>query len=484
MKNINEKFLLLLLIVLLTTVSCSHKISPSEPTLPVQDSKIDTLPNLATISSEINIPVQIDLKPLYILAEKNIDSIFNSPGYPDKWVYEGCATRYKYSFRRGPLQMKATGNTLNFGFTGYYKVIGSTRACVNGTPISPWTPPCKCGFSEGERRVSISFSGTFILQPDYKFRLFVNVLEPQAIDKCEVCFWGQDITTQVMREIKINLEDAKKNMEQSYAVTDLRPWFQQLWDQLNENYNIDGLGWLQVHPHQVHINSLYASNDTLNIFMGLSASPVISFEKPVLQKSSIPKISNSATAPGFNIFVDAVLHYDSLGKILNQQVAGLSIELDKGPLKKEFIIDACQLYGAGNEKMIVKVKFGGSAEGTAYFTGKPTYDPFLRIVEIKDLDFDIRTKDKFLKTASWLFNKKITDEISSYTKFDLNPIFDSTRNQLNQQLNSEWIPGVHSFGNITKINLVGIYPSNQFLIIRSNCSGFLSMQVNPAYLKF
>lgn len=58
--------------------------------------------------------------------------------------------------------------------------------------------------------MSVSFVNSFIVQPDYKVRLSVNRMEPQPLNKCEVCFWGQDITSQVMKELKSDLDDAKK----------------------------------------------------------------------------------------------------------------------------------------------------------------------------------------------------------------------------------------------------------------------------------
>jgi hypothetical protein len=85
----------------------------------------------------------VNLKPMFLMAEKSVDTIFTSPNYPDGWMQEGCDTRYKYSFRRSPLKMVGSGNTLTIGFTGFYKIIGSTRVCVNGTVVSPWTPACK-----------------------------------------------------------------------------------------------------------------------------------------------------------------------------------------------------------------------------------------------------------------------------------------------------------------------------------------------------
>src|SRR5690606_5321692 len=139
--------------------------------------RIDSLPE-----SRINIPIQVNLRPFYALAEQNVDTVFTSENYPDGWIQPDCATRYKYHFRRSPLEISMNGTTLNLGFTGYYKIIGSTRACVSGTVISPWTPPCRCGFDEGERRVKVSFTNTFKLHSNYILNNTIVRNEPEALD--------------------------------------------------------------------------------------------------------------------------------------------------------------------------------------------------------------------------------------------------------------------------------------------------------------
>src|SRR5690242_918174 len=108
--------------------SFSQKINPARPDLSPGNFRFDSLPN-----SEINIPIQVNLKPLFAMADKSVDTLFTSPNYPDDWVQEGCDIRYKYSFRRGPLKITGSGNTLTLGFTGFYKIVGSTRLCVKGT---------------------------------------------------------------------------------------------------------------------------------------------------------------------------------------------------------------------------------------------------------------------------------------------------------------------------------------------------------------
>lgn len=463
---------LLLAVISLLIFSCSHKINPERPSLSVTHFKLDSLPN-----SEINIPIQINLKPLYAMAEKQVDTLFTSPNYPNGWVQEECNTRYKYSFRRSPLQMKASGTSLNLGFTGYYKIIGSTRVCVAGAAISPWTSPCSCGFDEPERRVNVSFTNSLTLLPDYKVKLAIKRNEPQALDKCEICFWGQDITKQVLSGLKEELDTAKAALERNYGIIDLKPQFQQVWNQLIKSYNIYDMGWLKVNPQQLKINNIFAKDDSLYVYLGVSARPVISFEKPFDYPSTIPAIGNINRQQGFSIFLDAMLNYDSLSTILNRHIANKEFDFAKGPVKKKFIIRDCRLYGTGNEKIIIKVNFAGTDNGSFYLTGKPVYTRETHILEIKNIDFDIKSKDALLKTSEWLFSRRIINEISKNTRFDLNTYTDSAKLQINQQLNREWVKGIRGSGQIDDIQLIGIYPTNQSLVIRSNCSGNLSVKV-------
>ncbi len=459
--------------LLIVVTSYSQKINPENPDLSPGNFKLDSLPN-----SEINIPIQINLKPVYTMAEKSVDTMFTSPNYPDGWVQDGCATRFKYVFRRSKLQMKATGTSMTLGFTGYYKIVGSTRVCVNGTVISPWTPACRCGFGdEGERRVNVSFTNSLSIQPDFKVKLGIKRNEPQALDKCEVCFWGQDITKQVLKGLTTELDAAKKDLDKSYGTVDLKPRFQQVWNQLNKVYNIYGLGWLKINPQKIRINNLFALNDSLNIFIGLSAKPSIGFEKPAEQTSAIPNLGTFSRQPGFSIFLDAVLNYDSLGNILNQQVKGQEFNFKKGFVKKKFIIDECKIYGGGFEKLIIKIKFSGTNTGVVYLVGKPVYNKEKRTIEVTDIDFDIKSKNVLIGSVDWIFDKKITKEISKNARFELGSYIDTAKITINKELNKEWVKGIRSYGNIKDISLISIYPMQQHLIIRSNCAGELSVKV-------
>jgi hypothetical protein len=294
MFNISKPDFFNLLLISLLFVSCSKRIIPDKPFLSKTNFKMDSLPE-----SEVNIPIQVNMKPLYELAEKNVATIYTSPNWPDDWVTIDCANRYKYQFRRGSLQFIATGSTMNLAFTGYYKIIGSTRVCLGNTVISPWTPPCRCGFDEGERRVNVGFINTVKVSPDYKINLNISRQEPTPIDKCTVCFFGADITNQVMKGLKTELDLAKKSIEDSFGVVDLKPQVQLLWNKLNTSYNLYGLGWLKINPQRIRLINLFARNDSLNIFLGMTAKPVISLERPADLMTLAPGLDNSVSKPGF-----------------------------------------------------------------------------------------------------------------------------------------------------------------------------------------
>jgi len=448
-------------------------------TISFSQTNIDGLPQ-----SEINIPFQINLRPFYAMAEKNVDTVFTSPNYPVDWLQADCASRYKYYFKRSPLQMTANGNRLNLSFIGLYKIIGSTRACVSGAVISPWTPDCKCGFSEGDRKVNIGFISTFNFQPNYILTTKTIRTEPQPLNKCTVCFWGQDITKTVMDGMKRELDLSKKAMEDSFSVINLRPYIQQAWNKLSDVYNIPNVGFFSLNPKRLHMDNIIAKNDFLNINIGVAATPTISFIKPSASVTPVPALTRIPTTDGFNIHLEAALQYDSLSTVLNGLLMDKRFELSEGIIKKHLIIKKTAVSGDDKGNLLIKMDFGGSHNGTVFFVGKPVYDPGKKLIEVKDLNYDLKTNSFLLKTAKWLFNKRIVNEMKKAANFNLTSYYDTATTTLNSWLNKEWTKGIRGTGFISDLKLTVVSALPQHLLIRSNCTGKLNVQITSIDLKF
>lgn len=463
----------LLVLTLCSMTAGGQRIDPGRPDQGPDPFFLDSLP-----VSEINIPIRVNLRPLFAMAEKSVDTIFTSPNYPNGWVQDGCDTRYKYRFRRSPLFFRGAGSSLEIGFTGYYQITGSSRVCVNGTVISPWTPPCRCGVDEPERRVNVSFTNSMAVSPDYRVRLQVKRNEPLPLDKCEVCFWGQNITKQVMGGLTEELDISKREMEKTYGNVDLRPYFQEVWAHLNTVYDVYGLGWLKINPQQFRLNQVSINRDSLDIQLGLTARPVISVLRPIELFSPMPNLGGSSRSPGFSVFMDAVMSYDSLGALMNEKLKGREFEFKKAFIKKKFIIDTCRVYGGGYDRLVIRVDFSGTNSGVIYLVGRAVYKTDARVIEVEDIDFDIKSKNILLGSADWLFDKKITREIARQARFELGDYIDSAKITLGTQLNREWRPGIRSRGAIRDMSIIGIHPLADRLVVRSHCSGELSVMVD------
>jgi hypothetical protein len=284
------------------------------------------------------------------------------------------------------------------------------------------------------------------------------------------------MTSTVMQRLKAQLDEARHAMIDTLQSINLRPQFQQVWDLLNTVQPLYNYGYLQINPQKIRISNITAVNDTMVFSMGISARPVITQQLPQVSRTVIPDISTSLPARGFNIYIDAYLDYDSLSKILNENLLHKRIDLEK--MGKYVILDKCSVYGANNEKLIIKVNFSGSETGVFYLTGKPVFDAEKKILNMENLEYDIQTRDILIKSAEWLFNKRILKELQSYSSFDISQYEKMLIDKMNAQLKAEIKPGISMTGEVKSMSINKIYPFSEKLVIRFSTSGSLDITVN------
>jgi hypothetical protein len=232
------------------------------------------------------------------------------------------------------------------------------------------------------------------------------------------------------------------------------------------------------------MENIAVKNDLLNIDLGITATPSVSFIKPASGKTIVPNLSATATNGGFSINIEAALQYDSLSKVINGYLAGKRFEVSEGLIKKHVIIKECNIRSGSSNNMVIAAEFTGSHNGTVYFTGKPFYNEAAKKIELQDFDYDLKTKDFLLKAAKWLFDKRIVAEIKKYTVIDLSAYYNTAATTMNNWLNKEWTKGIKGSGKIAEVKLTGVHALKQHLLIRTACSGTLNVAVNEIDLNF
>ena len=470
------KYLLLLL-----AASYTSLLTMGQSQAPVPDTATQTAvvvnPNPI---SEIDIPVRVALKPVYAWANKFVDTLYTSPNYPADWVLDGCETRYQYRFVRGPFAFRATNDALFVTFSGFYGVRGSTRVCT-GIGNSPWTPTCSCGFgTEKPRRIDAGFAVRFNLLPTYQLGVTVNQTNPVAVDKCEMCFFGKDVTKTVATQLKTELDASIADMQKQLQTFSLKPYLQTLWDTLQQPYRLPGFGYLHMQPTAIRISQARLRADTLLLSLGLSARPELK-DASIANKNPLPALTDFTQRSGFRIFVAQHLPYDSLSMIMNSQIGGKEFTVGKGLIKKTVRIDSIRLIGGG-QKMFIKVHVGKGVQGAFYAEAIPVWNPAAQQLTLEQMDFHVESRQWLVRTASWMLDGTITQKLKQYSSFNLADKTRELSTTMLRQMNRTIMPGIISKGYLDKFLVNKLQAAPGGLFIDGSVEGKLWLEIDAAAL--
>jgi hypothetical protein len=198
----------------------------------------------------------------------------------------------------------------------------------------------------------------------------------------------------------------------------------------------------------------------------------------------VPNLTPAGGKSGFNIFLDAALNYDSLSHVVNGYLRGKRFDFKEAIFKRYVVVDSCKVKSTINGDLKVDVQFSGSHTGAVSFTGKPFYNEATKSIEIANLDYDLVTKDFLLKTAKWLFNKKIINELKKSTTFNMTSYYDTASAALNKWINKEWMKGMKSTGKVNELKLVKVNALPEYLYIQTNCAGDLGLKIEELNWSF
>ncbi|MCA0381831.1 MAG: DUF4403 family protein [Bacteroidetes bacterium] len=457
-------------------VAAQDVVAPPPPDTATKNAVvINSLPQ-----SEIDIPIRMDLRPIFQFANQFIDTLYTSPNYPNDWVMDGCSVRYQYRFVRGPMQFKAVNNVLYVSFSGYYGVRGSTRVCT-GIGNTPWTPACSCGFgSEKPRRIDAGFVIQLKVLPDFRLGMVVNSVNPTAVDKCEVCFFGKDITQTVASQLKAELDASIKGFTKQMEQFSLKPYLKIAWDSLQVPYGLPGFGYLSVQPSAIRISQIQLVRDSMFVSVGLSARPELK-AAPDMAKKPLPNLTDFKQRSGFRLFIAQNLHYDSLSTLMNTNIAGKEFTAGKGLFKKTVRIDSVRMQGGGR-KMFLKVYVSKAAKGVFFLEGIPKWDMLKQELYMDSLDYHIESKQWLVKSASYLLDGTITNKLKDYSRFNFTEKMTEMTTAIAEQMNREVYPGIQSKGYVNRFVLEKIEAAANGLFIQGAAEGKLFLNIEAQQL--
>lgn len=456
---------ILFLLVLIGTVGCGS-VKPESPDLIVDNEwKIPEQP-----VSVIDIPIKINLAPYFQETNESVPNKFTGK----ESTCEGVS--YSYTFIRNPIEFSGHKEELDINVKGKYAL--SLNYCPQCTELFNRSGNCvipriytSCGVTEPMRGMEVGYTTKIGVTEDYKLKAKTSLKKVKAITPCEVTVFDYDATDRLEEEVTKALTAVEKDIDKEIGSVDLKPDIEETWKLLNEPTDLEGYGFLYLNPQSIAISKILYEGDTAYVRASLEAKPGIFLYKPDLPVRPLPELTKYKKSNGFEIAMDIEARYDSLSSILNKNVAGMKTEV-KG---KEVIFEELNIYGAMDHKISLEVRFSGKKKGIIYLTGTPTFNSEKQELSFPDMEFDIKTKSALLKSAKWLFDKKISDKVREAAQIDLKPYLDSVKLMVDESLNGELDEGVLMKGKVNDVKIENIQPLSDHLFIRVMSEGKLEI---------
>ena len=450
-------------IVSLFFQSCGG-IKPSAPVTANQTIEKKALP---PITSTINIPIKVEMKPFLKMADDAFDKEFKGSDKPCSGL------RYDYKVQRQPLKVTGKGKTLfldlnmAYGFRGEY-----CAACIMETCINP-PIPFSCGWNESLRRVNVKLSSDIDILSNYRIKSVSKFLELNTIDPCAITFANININNVLLDQLKPQLGSFAKMIDQEVAKQDLKPYVLPVWKALQEDIKIDQVGYLRFQPQQLSLGELAMNGSLLTFSIGLKAAPVITPESQSKPVTALPNLSAYQKGNGFEVYTDLAMNYDSLSKQVFSTIQNESFALGKEKIRVTYM----KLFPA-NEKLGVEVGFTGTKKGVFYLLGNPEFDSKTGHLKLKNVEYDIATKNVLIKSAKWLLDETIRKKLEEQMDFDMSALVQDTKKSINESLNQKMDYGVQLKGLLTSLEIVGWDINSKNLVVRSKIKGDLQVVIN------
>lgn len=461
MANATRSITLGMFVVLL---GCGRTLQPLPPQSSGHTMAVDPLPE---VDSRITIPVRVDLAPIIDQAQLEWPREFTGGAHP----CSGLRYRYKVE-RRG---MKVIGQrktlaahlSLGYGFQGAYCAGCIMEICVN-PPI-----PFSCGWDEPMRRMEVEMESKLTLDPRWRLITETRFTHFQPVDECRVTFARVNINDELLKQLQPNLAVLEKAIDRESSAFPLKSYIQPLWSALQEPISLDELGFLHIKPAALSVAEWSFKGTELDLTLGLRARPVVLPDFKASKPTALPDLSQHQPGGGFQIYTDLTLPYSKLSGLMTAFMD--TIWLGSG--KNRIRISGVRFFPAGR-KLGMELSFSGSKKGVLFLLSVPEVDQATRRLYLKELDYDLNTRNLMLKSAHWLLDEKIKRKLSEHMVFELKDLYEFASRSIQGSLNQKRDGGVVLSGNLTRLEYVGHALGNDALRIRVLASGEISARVS------
>lgn len=456
----------ILIFAMIFSIKSCKNLEPAKPEEGYFELREDYLQQVSTV----HIPIELNLVELENIINKNIDKLL----YEDGTKEENTSYEFKV-WKKLPISVTSNGDL--FRIKVPLKIWAKVSYKFENFGIN---------FSDSKEtdfELDVHYVTKLNVTPDWQISTHTAGNGFDWIKKPSISLAGVKISLASFVENLIDDQQAmiaKEIDAQIKPYLNVKEYVQQAWNQMqqpmlvSEDYSV----WLKVTPREIMMTPLKGYGNRSVIGVGIVAfTETFIGDKPAFElNDDLPLIIKTDTIKNeFRIGMSSEISHKAINELLRKNFVNQTFTFNDDKYKVD--VTNIKFYGS-NDRIVVETGLSGSVNGTVYLTGIPAYNPVKQELFIQDLDFDLDTKNKIIKTASWLAKGKLVRTMQDNLTFPLGEQLEQATSTIQQNLNNyEITPGIFLDGHLKDLKPSGVFITPKSLIAIVTAEGDVNLHV-------
>ncbi|GAB3496167.1 DUF4403 family protein [Spirosoma knui] len=447
--------------------SSTSRINPKAPKETYSTSEMEV--RNERFLSTAHVPVAIALSDV----ERQINAQINGLIYEDNSLEDNNRDNFMAKvWKRGTILVSAEDSL--FQFTVPLKIWAKAGISVLGLTQ----------YKETEFEIDLRFKTRFDLDKDWSVSTQTQADGYGWVRRPTVSVVGVNIpiTSFVSRMIDKNMGTITKAIDQQVRRNvDLKTPVLKAWNTLREPYLISEKyrTYLQVVPKRVLITPLRFEGRFIRSTIGIEGYTLTTTgAKPDVRPAvSLPDLTVvSKVNDNFQIGLLSEATYPEAAKLAAEEFVGKTFKFNND--RYAITITNMDLYGQ-NDNLIIKAGLKGTISGDIYLRGRPYYDAKDQTISLKDLTYDLDTKNILQRSASWLLQGTFARTLEKQLSIPVGSQLADMQKLLQDRLkNNQVAKGIVVNGRIDEIKPDQVYLTPTALLAVVNARGRIDVKVD------
>ena len=235
--------------------------------------------------------------------------------------------------------------------------------------------------------------------------------------------------------------------------------------------------WLHINPLTLYSTAANLKNQSIEMQMGLKcnfetiigAKPNNNFDRTKISLTPTNKITNAIEAN-----VVAISTYADASAVMSSNFKNKTF----GDASRNVTVQDVNIWHK-NGNMVIALDLSGSLNGKIYLIALPSYNPETKEIFFDKLDYALDTKNKLIRTASWLASGTVLKKLQQSCRYSIKENLYQGKQSMQQYLtNYSPMPGVFVNGSLNDIDFQKIQLTNKAIVAFMNITGNMKITVD------